>query len=125
MPLVLYNWAHSVFWFTKIKLCQMVMVVINAKTDQILVFETQTWLPSSSSYSSSKRLVELRFLFSKHQMTVLYICTKFYENIFNGFTIIELTQFLTEMGHNSVKKCRWFWFIFSSYFLMMLQEFSS
>ena len=37
---------------------------------------------------------------------MLYICTKFHENISKGFRVTELTQFLTSKfsnGHHSVK----------------------
>ena len=34
------------------------------------------------------------FLFSANCLIVLYICTKFHENISKGFRVTELTQFL-------------------------------
>ena len=34
---------------------------------------------------------ELRFLFSANCLMLLYICTKFSENILYGFTVIERT----------------------------------
>ena len=37
--------------------------------------------------------MELWFLFSAHCLIVLYISTKFHENISKGFKVIERTQF--------------------------------
>ena len=45
-------------------------------------------------------------LFSAHRLMVIYICTKFHENILDGIKVIERTHFSEEKirrGHNSVK----------------------
>ena len=34
--------------------------------------------------------------FSAHHLTMVYICTKFQENIFEGIKVIEQTQFSKE-----------------------------
>ena len=34
--------------------------------------------------------MELRFLFSAHRLIVIYISTKFHENILHGIKVIEL-----------------------------------
>ena len=33
--------------------------------------------------------MELQFLFSAHRLMMVYICTKFHENILNGIKVIE------------------------------------
>ena len=38
-----------------------------------------------------KMLVELKFLFSAHRLLIVYICTKYHENILNGMEVIERT----------------------------------
>ena len=38
--------------------------------------------------------VELRFCFSAHCHKVVYICTKFHENILDGIKVIEGIRFL-------------------------------
>ena len=40
-----------------------------------------------------KTRVELQLFFSAHRLKILYICTKFCENILNGFKVIERTPF--------------------------------
>ena len=35
-------------------------------------------------------------VFSAHHLMVVYICTKFHENILEGIKVIELTQFSQE-----------------------------
>ena len=47
--------------------------------------------------------MEIPFLFSAHSLIVIYICTKFHENILEGIQVMELTQFQISKGHNSVK----------------------
>ena len=45
-----------------------------------------------------------------HHLMVVYIWTKFHENILDVIKVAERTQFSWEKfqkGHNSVKKCRW------------------
>ena len=47
--------------------------------------------------------MKLQFLYSAHRLIMVYFCTKFHENVlkfhenvFDGFKIIERTQFLFE-----------------------------
>ena len=50
--------------------------------------------------------MELRFFFSVHHLIMVYICTKFHENILEGIKVVEQTQFSKEnisKGHNSIK----------------------
>ena len=42
---------------------------------------------------SQKSKLELKFLFSAHRLMMLYICTKFHENIFDACEVIEPAQF--------------------------------
>ena len=42
-------------------------------------------------HNSQKILVELWFLSSAHPLMVIYICTKFHENILKGFNVMECT----------------------------------
>ena len=44
-------------------------------------------------HNSAKSVVELQLLFSAQRLMVIYICTKFRENIFDGIKIIERTGF--------------------------------
>ena len=46
----------------------------------------------SKGHNSVKK-VELRFFFSAHCLMVVYICTKFHENILGGIKVIERTRF--------------------------------
>ena len=46
---------------------------------------------SKGHNSVKKMLVELRSLFSAYRLIILYICTKFHENIQKGFRGIEWT----------------------------------
>ena len=41
-------------------------------------------------------LMELRFFFSAHGLIVVYIWTKFQENILDGFKVIEWARFSYE-----------------------------
>ena len=50
----------------------------------------------SKGRNSAKMLVELRFLFSAHRLTVVYICSNFHENILDGIKVIEWTRFSNE-----------------------------
>ena len=36
--------------------------------------------------------MECRFLFCAHHLMMVYICTKFHENILNGIRVVERTQ---------------------------------
>ena len=50
--------------------------------------------------------MEIQFFFSAHSLIVVYICTKFYENIHNGIKVIEWDMvFLGKIskGHNPIK----------------------
>ena len=47
----------------------------------------------SKGHNSIKIYVELWFLFSAHHLMVVYISTKFHENILEGIKIIERTRF--------------------------------
>ena len=48
----------------------------------------------SKGHNSVKHLrVELQFLFSAHRLMMVYICTKYHENILDGMEIIEQTRF--------------------------------
>ena len=48
--------------------------------------------------------MELRFLFSAHRLMVVYICTKFHENILNGIKVRADMIFMGKIskGHNSI-----------------------
>ena len=46
----------------------------------------------SKGHNSIKK-VELRLFFSAHHLIVVYICTKFHENILDGIKVIERTRF--------------------------------
>ena len=53
---------------------------------------------------------------------VVYICTKFHENILDGIKLIERTRFSLEKiskGHNPVKRVEC-WFLFSAHRLTMV-----
>ena len=50
-------------------------------------------LKFSKGNNSIKMLVELWFLISAHRLMMLYICTKFRENISKGFKVFERTRF--------------------------------
>ena len=41
-----------------------------------------------------KMYMELQFFFFAHYLMVVYICTKFHENIFNGIKVIERTRLI-------------------------------
>ena len=45
----------------------------------------------SKGHNSIKMYVECRFLFSAHCLIMVYICTKFHENILNGIRVMERT----------------------------------
>ena len=50
--------------------------------------------------------MELRFLFSAHRLIMVYICTKFHENILHGIKLIERTRLSYQKftgGNNSIK----------------------
>ena len=42
---------------------------------------------------SQKLEMELQFLFSTHCLILVYFCTQFHENTFEGFKVVERTQF--------------------------------
>ena len=47
----------------------------------------------TKGHNSIKMYVVFQFIFFACHLIMLYICTKFYENIFNGFKVIEWTLF--------------------------------
>ena len=51
--------------------------------------------------------MELRFLFSAHRLMVVYICTKFHENILNGIKVRADMIFIGKIskGRNSIFLC--------------------
>ena len=52
---------------------------------------------SKGHYSARKKtLQELLFLLSTRLLMLLYICTKFHENILDGIKVIEQTRFSLE-----------------------------
>ena len=50
----------------------------------------------TKGYSSVKIGGELQFLFSAHHLMMLYICTKFLENILKGFRFMKGKGFVTD-----------------------------
>ena len=48
---------------------------------------------NSKGHNSVIMEVELRFYFSFHRLMVVYICTKFYDNILDGIKVIQRTRF--------------------------------
>ena len=62
--------------------------------------ETQTvglklgWSQFTKGHNSIKTVMELWYLISAYHLMVLYICTKFHENIAKGFRVIERMQFV-------------------------------
>ena len=53
----------------------------------------KTQYPAPNVWRGIKMKVELQFLFSAHRLIVLYIYTKFHENVSKDFRVIERTQF--------------------------------
>ena len=50
--------------------------------------------------------VEFQFLFSAHRLMMVYICTKFHENILNGIRVMELTRKVngwTDIRHDIIQ----------------------
>ena len=47
----------------------------------------------SKGHNSGKMYVDLWFFFSAHRLMMVYICTKFHENILKGIKVIERTRF--------------------------------
>ena len=77
-------------------------------------------------------LVELQFFFSAHRLMVIYICTKFLENILDSisYSLDMIFRWKISKGHNSVKNVGgvsffvllilhivWWWFIFVPSFM--------
>ena len=53
-----------------------------------------------------KKLGGVRFLFAACRLMMVYICTKFHENILNGIRVMERTQKvngLTDGGHDTIR----------------------
>ena len=46
--------------------------------------------------------VDLWFLFSAHRLMVVYISTKFHENILHGIKVIERTRFPSEKFQRAI-----------------------
>ena len=55
--------------------------------------ETIFILLISKGHSPEKMQVELGFSFAAHRLMMLYICTKFYENILDSIKFMERTRF--------------------------------
>ena len=47
----------------------------------------------SKGHNSVKNVCGVTVLFSAHCLMVVYICSKFHENILDGIKVIERTQF--------------------------------
>ena len=47
--------------------------------------------------------MELGFLFSAHRLMMVYICTKFHENILNGYRANTIYIAKISKSHNSVE----------------------
>ena len=47
--------------------------------------------------------MELGFLFSAHSLMMVYICTKFHENILDGYRANTIYIAKISKGHNSVE----------------------
>ena len=47
--------------------------------------------------------MELGFLFSAHRLMMVYICTKFHENILDGYRANTIYTAKISKGHNSVE----------------------
>ena len=46
--------------------------------------------------------VESRFLFSAHRVMMVYICTKFHENILHGIKVIKRTRIQSEKFQRAI-----------------------
>ena len=55
--------------------------------------DTLSILKVKKGHNSVKMKIGLRLLLSAHWLVILYICTKFNENILNDFKIVEQAQF--------------------------------
>ena len=47
----------------------------------------------TKEHSSLNIIHGVKVLFSAHHLIMIYICTKFRENILNGFRVLERTRF--------------------------------
>ena len=47
----------------------------------------------AKGHNSVKNVGGVMFFFSAHRMMMVYICTKFHENILDGIEVIERTRF--------------------------------
>ena len=52
-------------------------------------------LTITKGYNSNNIYMKLQFLFSAHRLMMLYICTKFRENILNDLRVMERKRFVT------------------------------
>ena len=78
---------------------------------------------SKGHYSAKKTLQELLFLFSTCHLMLLYICTKFHENILDLIKVIEQTRFSLEifqLGIISQKLKVKLQFLFSAHCLILV-----
>ena len=59
----------------------------------------------SKGNNSVKNISGVTVLVPAYHLMVIYICTKFHENILDGIEVIERTIFMGKFskGHNSVK----------------------
>ena len=58
--------------------------------------------------------------FSAYHLKILYICTKFQENISKGFKVIKKTLLKFTKGHNSIKNVDGVQYLFCAHRLTML-----
>ena len=56
----------------------------------------------SKGHNTVKMQVELRVLFSAYCLIMVYICTKFHENILDGIKVIERTRFSWEKNQRAI-----------------------
>ena len=63
------------------------MTVLSYSADMVFIAKI------SKGCNSVKVLVELQFFFSAHRMMVVYISTKYHENILDSIEVIERTRF--------------------------------
>ena len=67
--------------------------------------------------------MELQFFFSAYRLIVVYICTKFHENILSGIKVIKLTRFSCEKFRRAiifVKMKVELWFLLSTHCLKVV-----
>ena len=67
-------------------------------------FQTEIFKGHNSPKNEGRVMVLNPCTSSYDALYLVYICTKFHENILDG---IEFSKEKNSKGHNSVKKCRW------------------